>query len=276
MKYEIQLIFDSGEELLEGPVFDKVTNALYFVSILECRVYRFLSISRQLCFIQLDSPTSCVFISKQFGIVAASISGFYVMDFDSRSVEKLFEIDLAPNLRFNDGILDAYERFLIGTMGFPDVIENLGSLLCYSEGKVSTLVSGTSISNGIAFSEDSSKMYFIDSPTRTVKEYAYDIERGTCYYIRELIRFEGAGVPDGMVIDEKGNLWIAEWGGFCVSVWDSINGKNLGKVEIPSENVTSLCFDEAGNLYVTTARSSVDGVLKGGYLFYIIIEKDEK
>ncbi len=275
MKYEIQLISDTGEELLEGPVFDKVTNTLYFVSILECRVYRFLPFSRQLSFIQLDSPTSCVFISKQFGIVAAAISGFYMLDFDSRSVEKLFEIDLSPNLRFNDGILDARERFLIGTMGFPDVIENLGSLLCYYEGRVSTLVSGTTISNGITFSEDSSRMYFIDTPTRTVKEYAYDIEKGTCDYIRELIRFEGSGVPDGMDIDEKGNLWIAEWGGFCVSVWDGINGKNIGKVEIPSENVTSLCFDQAGNFYVTTARSSVDGVLKGGYLFYVKIDKDE-
>jgi sugar lactone lactonase YvrE len=276
MKYEIQLIADIGEELLEGPVFDKITNTLYFVSILECRVYRFLTSSKQLSFIQLDSPTSCVFISKQLGIVAAAISGFYRLDFDSRTFDKLFEIDLSHNLRFNDGILDARERFLIGTMGFPDIIENMGSLLCYSEGRLSTLVSGTTISNGIAFSEDSSRMYFIDTPTRAVKEYAYDIEKGTCDYIRDLIRFQGPGVPDGMDIDEKGNLWIAEWGGFCVSVWDSINGKNIGRVEIPSENVTSLCFDQSGSFYVTTAKSSVDGVSKGGYLFYVKMDKDEQ
>lgn len=276
MKYQVNLIADIGEELLEGPIFDKVTNCLYFVSILEYRVYRYLPISRELKFIQLDSPTSCVFLSRQFGIIAAAVSGFYVLDFNSQSVKKIFEIKLPQGLRFNDGILDSRERFLIGTMGFPEIIENAGSLLSYDKGQLHTLESGTTISNGIAFSKDSSKMYFIDTPTRTVKEYAYNIENGTCEYSRVVIRFIRNGVPDGMDIDENGNLWVAEWGGYCVSVWNSVNGESVGHIQIPSENVTSVCFDSIGNLYVTTARSLVEGKEKGGCLYYVKMEKDEQ
>ncbi len=276
MKYQVNLIADIGEELLEGPVFDKVTNSLYFVSILEFRVYRYLPISRELKFIQLESPTSCVFLSRQLGVVAAAVSGFYVLDFHTQSAKKIFQIKLSQGLRFNDGILDARERFLIGTMGFPAVIANAGSLLSYEEGQVKTLVSGTTISNGIAFSKDSSKMYFIDTPTRTVKEYTYNIESGTCEYSKVIIRFTGDGVPDGMDIDENGNLWVAEWGGYCVSVWNSLSGESIGQIRIPSENVTSVCFDNIGNLYVTTARSFVEGKEKGGGLYYVKMEKDEE
>lgn len=72
-----------------------------------------------------------------------------------------------------------------------------------------------------------------------------------------------------MYIDEGSNFWVAEWGGFCVSKWKTFTRENIEKVEIPSENVTSVCFDDHKNLYVTTARSIAQGEEKGGALFYI-------
>lgn len=274
MKYDVQLVIDLDAELLEGPVFDKVNNVLYFVSILNFRVYRFNPLTQELVFIQLASPTSCVFLSPQFGIVAASTMGFYNLDFTSITANKIFDIIIPPNTRFNDGILDAKGRFLIGTMGYPDVIDNIGTVLTYSDGNVNVLIKGTTISNGIVFSRDSKHMYFIDTPARTVAKYQYDMESGSCEYVDDLIHFQGAGVPDGMDMDEYGNLWVAEWGGSCVSVWNSLTGENMGNVEIPLENVTSVCFDDHKNLYVTTARSIAQGEEKGGSVFYVKIRKD--
>lgn len=269
MKYDVQLVIDLDAELLEGPVFDKVNNVLYFVSILNFRVYRFNPLTQELVFIQLASPTSCVFLSPQFGIVAASTLGFYTLNFESLTTEKIFDIKIPANTRFNDGILDAKGRFLIGTMGYPEIIDNIGSVLSYSDGNVKVLIKGTTISNGIVFTRDSKNMYFIDTPACTVAKYQYDLEYGTCEYVNDLIHFEGAGVPDGMDMDEYGNLWVAEWGGYCVSVWNSITGAYVGKVEIPHENVTSVCIDNHKNLYVTTARSYSDKEKSGGALFYI-------
>ncbi len=269
MKYDVQLIIDLDAELLEGPVFDKVSNVLYFVSILNFRVYRFNPLTQELVFIQLASPTSCVYLSPQFGIVAASTLGFYTLNFESLTAEKIFDVKIPANTRFNDGILDAKGRFLIGSMGYPEIIDNIGSVLSYSDGNVNVLIKGTTISNGIVFTRDSKNMFFIDTPTRTVARYQYDLESGTCEYVNDLIHFQGEGVPDGMDIDEHGNLWVAEWGGFCVSVWNSNTGENIGKVEIPRENVTSVCFDNHKNLFVTTARSYTGGEKRGGSLFYV-------
>ena len=274
MKYDVTLVVDLDAELIEGPVFDKANKLLYFVSILNYRVYRFKPSTQELVYIQLASPTSCVFLSTGYGIVAASTLGFYSLDFESLTAEKIFEIAIPSNTRFNDGILDAKGRFLIGTMGYPEIITNIGSVLSYFNGEVNVLIRNTTISNGIVFTRDSKNMFFIDTPTRTVAKYKYDLESGSCEYINDLVHFQGAGVPDGMDMDEDGNLWVAEWGGYCVSKWDSFTGNYLEKIEIPLENVTSVCFDNHMNLYVTTARSNANGVKKGGAVFYVKIRRD--
>jgi sugar lactone lactonase YvrE len=274
MKYDVELVADLGAELLEGPVFDNANHFLYFVSILDYRVYRFNPLTVEMRYIQLTSPTSCVFISAEFGIVAASIQGFYILNFESLTAEKTFEIVIPSNTRFNDGTLDAKGRFLIGTMGYPEIIENIGSVLSYSNGNVKVLINNTTISNGIVLTKDSKNMFFIDTPTRTISKYKYDLESGSCDYINDLVHFQGAGAPDGMDMDEDGNLWVAEWGGYCVSIWNSRTGENMGRIEIPLENVTSVCFDNHKNLYVTTASSNAQGEVKGGAVFYVRIRKD--
>lgn len=274
MKYDVELVADLGAELLEGPVFDKATHLLYFVSILHYRVYRFNPLTREMRYIQLTSPTSCVYISTEFGIVAASTQGFYHLNFKSLTAEKIFEIAIPYNMRFNDGALDAKGRFLIGTMGYPEIIENIGTVLSYSDGEVKVLISNTTISNGIVFTKDSKNMFFIDTPARTIGKYTYDLESGSCEYINDIVHFRGAGVPDGMDIDEYDNLWVAEWGGSCVSIWNSCTGNNMGKIVIPLQNVTSVCFDNYKNLYVTTARSYANGEEKGGAVYYVKIRRN--
>ena len=274
MKYDVELIVDLGAELLEGPVFDKAAHLLYFVSIFNYRVYRFNPLNREMLYIQLASPTSCVFITSKSRIIAASTQGFYNLNFGSLTAEKIFEIAIPSNTRFNDGTLDAKGRFLIGTMGYPEIIDNIGSVLSYSDGDVKVLIRNTTISNGIVFTKDSKNMFFIDTPARTIAKYKYHLESGSCEYINDLVHFQGAGLPDGMDMDEDGNLWVAEWGGYCVSIWNSFTGENMGKVEIPLENVTSVCFDDHKNLYVTTASSNAQGEKKGGAVFYVKIRKD--
>ena len=274
MKYHVQLLVDLDADLLEGPVFDHTQNYFYFVSIFEFRAYRFNPKTHDLIYIQMASPTTCIFLSPEFGAVAASTFGFYKLDFESLSAVKIFDIKIPHNTRFNDGTLDPKGRFLIGTMGYPEIIDNIGTVLSYSDGDVKVLIRNTTISNGILFTKDSKNMFFIDTPARTIAKYKYHLESGSCEYIDDLVHFQGAGVPDGMDMDEDGNLWVAEWGGHCVSIWNSLTGENMGKVEIPMQNVTSVCFDNHKNLYVTTARSNEKGIEKGGAVFYVKIRKN--
>ena len=66
---------------------------------------------------------------------------------------------------------------------------------------------------------------------------------------------EGMGNPDGNTIDEDGMIWIAHFGGTCVSRWNPHTGQMIKKIEFPAYNVTSIAFggENLDELYITTA-----------------------
>lgn len=267
------LVFHSGSELLEGPVFDKENNYLYFVSILDCLVYCYNPITKEILSIKLDSPVSCVFLLSRKKILAASKNGFFKIDFNTLQKQFVFQIDIDNSVRYNDGIKDSIGRFIIGTMGFPEVKEKIGKVFSYYKGRYKTIIKNTAISNGLAFSLDGKFLYFIDTPTKKVARYCYDLQSGEVEFDSYVIEFKGKGSPDGMCIDNKGMLWIAEWGGGCISKWNPLNGEIIEKIKLPCTNVTSCCFDNYSNLYVTTAKDDFKEDIYGGGLFYVALNK---
>ena len=131
-----------------------------------------------------------------------------------------------------------------------------------------------SISNGIAWNSDWTKMYLVDTLPQQVLSFDYNettgdisnqqiavdmvraryrdpIPAGQSIDLKNGRRFV---MPDGMCVDEEGKLWIAEHNGGCVSRWDPVTGKLLKQVKIPARKVTACCFGgpEYDTLYVTT------------------------
>ncbi|MNE55025.1 L-arabinolactonase [compost metagenome] len=62
-----------------------------------------------------------------------------------------------------------------------------------------------------------------------------------------------------MTIDREGMLWVAQWGGSCVSRWNPHTGEQIGRIEVPALNVTSCTFggEALDELYITTARNGM-------------------
>jgi D-xylonolactonase len=82
------------------------------------------------------------------------------------------------------------------------------------------------------------------------------------------VRFaDDDGYPDGMAVDAEGCLWVAHWSGGCVSRF-AADGRPLGRIEVPTENVTSCAFGGADmrTLFITTAGGlgSVGEGIAGG------------
>lgn len=267
------LIFHSDNELLEGPVFDKANNHLYFVSILDYLVYCYNPSTKEILSVKLNSPVSCIFLKGRKKVLAASKNGFFEIDFNTLQKELIFQIDIDNAARYNDGIEDPIGRLIIGTMGFPKVKQNIGKVYSYHEGQFKIIIENTTISNGLAFSLDSKYLYFIDTPTKKVAKYSYDLKSGEAVFDSYVIELKGEGSPDGMCIDEKGMLWIAEWAGGCISKWNPTNGNRIKEIKLPCSNVTSCCFDNYSNLYVTTAKSSSNNDIYGGGLFYFKLNR---
>jgi hypothetical protein len=75
---------------------------------------------------------------------------------------------------------------------------------------------------------------------------------------RPLIVIErGAGIPDGLAVDDEGGIWVALWGRAAIRRYDP-DGELERVLDVPADNVTACCFggDDGRSLYVTTA--SVD------------------
>ena len=125
---------------------------------------------------------------------------------------------------------------------------------------VTKKVEDVSISNGICWSLDNKTMYFIDSPTREIKAYDYNLATGDISFKNVAVEIpESLGTPDGMCMDQNGKLWVAHYGGFGVYQWDPETGEQLDKINVPAPNVTSCAFGgkERNQLLITTAQENM-------------------
>jgi sugar lactone lactonase YvrE len=170
--------------------------------------------------------------------------------------------------RFNDGKADSAGRLIFGSMSLAandgvSAAPASGALYILEGRNCRILAKNITNSNGLAWNHDSSKMYYIDTPTQYVREYEYDPKHGEVGNSRVCIRIPiDEGAPDGMTIDTNGMLWIAHWGGYQVSRWDPRTGTKIGEVAVPVKNVTCCTFGgpKTDILFITTATYGVSGL----------------
>lgn len=257
-----ELIMDAQADLGEGPCWDDRQGKLYWVDIMAGRVHRYDPQSGRDESRELGQPVGTVAVCESGRLIVALRDGFFLLDFASGELQAIADPEAdRPDNRFNDGKCDPAGRFWAGTMSLVGQ-KRQGSLYCLDPAGSAPrrMVEDVSTSNGLAWSPDHRTMYYIDSPTRQVSAYDYDLATGTLDRPRTVVTIpEGEGVPDGMTIDEEGMLWVAQWDGWCVSRWDPQTGRRIGRVEVPAARVTSCVFggEDRKQLYITTARTGL-------------------
>ena len=267
--YKIDIIYFDNSELLESCEIDNQNHLLYFVSIYKKLVYCYDINSGTINSMATNGPVGCVRVLSYKKLIVAETYGIYEFDFNTISSKKLNDFVKEEAVRFNDGRLDRNGRFFIGTMGYPEIIPNKGKLYSYFEGNYTTLLNDITISNGIVFTNDDKTMFYIDTPTKKVLKFNYDLKNGIISNKSDFIVFDTLSVPDGMCIDSQQHLFIAEWGGSCISKWDSMNGNFLERYKLPILNITSCAIDIHDNIYITTAKSENINEQLGGALLYL-------
>ena len=123
-------------------------------------------------------------------------------------------------------------------------------------GNATAMIDHVTISNGIVWTKDMETMYYIDTPTKQIKAYDFDIKTQTISNERVAVEVpEEMGFPDGMTIDENDHLWVGMWNGNAVICFDPKKGELIDKIEVPAHNVTSCAFggENLDILYITTA-----------------------
>jgi sugar lactone lactonase YvrE len=250
--------------LSEGARWHEERQELLWVDILGCRFHRSTLTGRgrpdQIRTITLDRHIGAVAPVAAGGHVLAAGQGFLFVD-EAGSLYELVQPEAGnANVRMNDGACDPQGRFWAGTMAY-DESPGAGTLYRLElDRSCSTVLEGLTISNGIGWSPDGATMYLSDSGAGVVEAFDFDGVTGAIGARRTLVQIDQPGMaPDGLTVDEQGDIWIGMYGGWAVHRY-AADGSLRATVHIPAAQATSCAFGGADRrtLFVTTGRERLD------------------
>lgn len=194
------------------------------------------------------------------GFVVATEHGLIAADDELLTFDRIADVTDDPNLRTNDGGCDPLGGFVIGTMAYDERPGGGAVYRITPDRQVIELLAPVSISNGVQWSADGMRAYYIDTPTRRVDLFDVDPDTGAWSGRRGHIYVDDTpGYPDGMAIDEDDGLWVALWGGGAINHYDG-TGCLVETIGVPGiSQVTSCAFgsDRRDLLYITTSRQGL-------------------
>ncbi|CAG9132580.1 unnamed protein product [Plutella xylostella] len=254
----------------EGPHWDDAAQALYFVSIFDYTIHKYVPATGKHTSAKLEEmPTFIIPVQDKPDHFVISLKRRVVVvhwtgEGDARVVREVTEVDQEnPGNRFNDAKADPRGRLFAGTMGNEyepgKFTVKKGALYTVSPtGRTTKLESDIDISNGLCWDLKEKAFYYADSFEYAIRRYDYDVETGNISNPRIVFKYADHGldgIADGMTIDTDGNLWVANFDGRQVLKIDPRTSTILQKVAIPALQVTSVTFGgpNMDELFVTTA-----------------------
>jgi gluconolactonase len=244
------------EGFFEGPVFDK-DGTLWVIEIYggyigkftpEGKYERFLDVKGK----EIGGGNGMKMDRKGRLIIAHRSLGIISVDIKTKKVETV--VDNYKGKKFN-GCNDLFFDPQ-GNLWFTDphnsgIHNPIGAVYRLSpEGELFLVMNGLAYPNGIARSPDGRYLFVTEmGNNRLIKAWLWDdLQIGFSF---SPISFQTGWGPDGMVMDKKGNLYIAQFDGGAVNVVTP-TGTLLGKIETPASGTTNVTFGPDGKtLYIT-------------------------
>ena len=227
----------------EGPVW--WDDQLWFTDIKQNRVHCFTPDTGARQSWGAPSPVGFLAPRSDGHFIAGAKTGLY--DFHpatgSFTLMRTVEPD-RPGNRLYDGAVDAKGRLWFGSMDDAEA-EPTGKLYCLDGGTLTVRDENYIITNGPAFSPDGKTLYHTDTLKKEI--YAFNLGDDGALSNRRIFATieEGAGYPDGPVVDAEGYLWTGLFAGFAVRRY-APDGALHTVVRFPCANVTKIAGGGAG------------------------------
>jgi gluconolactonase len=251
----------TGFGFTEGPVWDP-QNFLYVSDEEQNKIYRVYPDGRRESLIALGDPDGNTYDLNQQLLDCASVlravirvtaDGKYSVLADRYQGKRLNspnDLVVGPDkaIYFTDPTLDLPK-------GQTQEIPFQGVYRLGNDGSVRLETKYLTQPNGLAFSPDGKRLYIDDSEQRNIR--VYDFKRDGTLSSGRIFGDENGkaddGVPDGMKIDLKGNLFVV--GPKGIWVWDA-EGHHLGTIITP-EQPANLAWGDSDyqSLYITATTS---------------------
>lgn len=233
-------------------------NSYFFVNIFAGELYQYAVETGHLEKHTFGEIVSAVLLNNDGRLIVATQKGIGFYDPET----KIFTPKVHPNARwdkesrYNDCKCDPRGRLYAGTMDLLGRKERGKLFRIEPDWSWGIALDNVDYSNGIVWDRD--KMFYTDTCSGAVYCFDYVLDTGEIKNRKVLCSFP-EGWPDGMAMDEDGNLWIALWGGFGLSCVDQDTGEVLRNIKLPVPNVSSVGFGgkDGKDVLITTAQKDL-------------------
>ena len=250
---------DVTAALGEGPYWVPEDDCLLWVDIEGARLHRTYFPSKETV-TDSPGPISAAFPAVGGGILivgGAALTLLFPAERGGQWVARtIADTPARDGIRFNDAGVDPAGRVWVGSMHVTEA-EPLGELYRLDPGStLNPVVKNVTVSNGLGWSPDGSRMYYADTPLGRVDVFDYDPATGEAFARRAFADLSAAeGVPDGLTVDADGCVWVAMWGGSALRRFTP-DGEPDAVLPVPVSQPTSCAFGgpDLADLYITSAR----------------------
>jgi sugar lactone lactonase YvrE len=267
-----ELVVADTFEHPESIVWDCARRRLLWVDVFKGELWSYDLVNGSLDVTLLGQAVGSVALRRGGGLICAVREGFAVLSEAGELSVTSPHLRSKPHLQMNDGAVDPRGRFWAGSMG-TETPRPEGAASLYRldlDGRVTEVLGGVSISNGIGWSPDSTRCYYVDSATRRIDAFEFDLERGTLSGRRPHAIFDA--YPDGIAVDVDGCVWVALFEGSEVRRLTP-SGTVDRVVRLPGTQVTTCAFggDNCDTLFIAVSRLGLGeralSEQKGGHIF---------
>jgi sugar lactone lactonase YvrE len=263
MQLVAEPILQAKAVLGEGSIWDPMLQVLYWVDIDKFQLHTFDPATGQDSFVNLGRHVGTVVKRSAGGgggFIVALPDQFAHVDSVGK-ITAIADVEKGLGNRMNDGKCDPAGRFWCGSMNFK-FLPGAGNLwMLDTDHQVHHKLGNVTCSNGLVWTGDGKRMYYIDTFTRHLDVFDYDVSTGAIENRRIAVENTWTGHFDGMTIDADDNVYIATWAGGAVLKIDPRTGDLLARIEVPGvKNVTSCAFGGAklNDLYITSSANGAD------------------
>ncbi len=265
----VSLAFDAQNHLGESPVWSVSDQALWWANCENSpEIHRWEPVSGKHRVWPLPSRVGGFVHKASGGLLMALADGVYDFNIETSALQLRASAPLSEHVTLHECHCDRQGRFWVGSFDhrFPADRGAAGGAWFRLDGdRLTPVITGVSVANGLAFSPDGRTMYCANTPSRSVEAFDLDPATGDVSNRRTFLTLApGDGHIDGATVDALGGYWLAVVATGTVRRY-APDGTLDKVVMVPCSNPTKPAFGGANldTMFVTSTRMTIAADLPG-------------